>query len=934
MSKPQINQGLLTEETNDEGLRKMAEVLSEADTSRLARQALEERQTPDDSLSQDPAEPPPTNSAVPAAQAKPKSTEAKTDPPPAKRAPGTSAKTPAAIAPANQTAAAAALENPSKPVIDVTDSPSENAKLITLPKLNQTELSELLSSLELKLGAEKSYKAVAPGSLRVLPPLPEGMTAGPILAKPSSEGRAILRIGYRRFLSQPTRLWAQGVLLDNKGGISGRNTDLESIDAAVEMLLASVEQMKKGLSAGDLAHELIRLSYIDVKGAMLALKGFGIETAEDLAQIPSPVAFEKLPLVAPMPSPSAEQTRLLGSDKEATKGAFELSVTPSIATPLPSDANTARASQLLVYYHPAHPEQFSKIKKLLNEYIDRPDRQIFVEGMVLEVSEDGLKDLGVEWQFREGNFDWIIGSISPAGLAQSTAQFGFDSLKDADKNWVAKLKALVRSGKAEVLSRPSVLTLNNRQATIRVGTDIPIATSQQEGGFSGPGQVAFNFKYLATGISLNVMPRANESGNEVSLLVDTIVSQVVPGAELALRSSSGEVLASAPTISTRRIQTYARINNNTPFIIGGLVSKEHTMVRDKVPLLGDIPYLGVFFRSEKTSTKKREVIVVLTPHVLEPEQATTPGRFLPKDEDRFDDFGNALFRDTYRIRSEDIFDLKFITENPRLQHFRSVAERAIGQDFRLATVPPFSEFAENRVPGESILVRRMVWEVVRRLSTEKGQVSNKWLDKYINLERLILFESQQGGAFNVQFLERILARLGDAKNRESFLAKSSGKALVLTFPSAVPSTTPDEKITMPTPEVRMVDCAERKTWNKLLWDLNQPDAKGASRYSVILHDKSDFVRLQRALVLKKILNLNGGGPRMTLRNFNLGKILLMPEPKADQFHLVDAETAQYFFEIEKYYEVALHVIDKAMSEMEEVLKRPEFEAFRTEAGGR
>ncbi|MBM3841229.1 MAG: hypothetical protein FJ398_25400 [Verrucomicrobia bacterium] len=793
------------------------------------------------------------------------------------------------------------------------------SKLISLPKLSATEIDELISAIQLKLETEQNYRLAQPAELASLPPIPSGLNPGPSLSKTTPNGRALLRLGHRRFLSQPAQLWVDGaIIVATDPATLGVNPDVSAISTMVDALAASAEERKKNLDSSDLGRRLIRLSYIEMAGAMKALKGFGVNTADELSGVPKPITFEQLPLVAPMPSPDTNYVSLLGAEK-VEKGPFELSLTPSVATPLPGVVNTAPTEQLVVFFHQAHPEQFGRVKQILDEFIDRPERQIFVEGMVLEINEEGLKELGIEWQFKEGNFEWIAGSLAAPGTALSTAKFGFDSLQDLDKNWVAKLKALVVEKKAEVLSRPSVLTVNNRQATIRVGTDIPIATSQQEpGAFAAPGTVAFNFKYLATGISLNVMPRANEAGDQISLLIDTIVSAQVPGADLELRSASGALLASAPSMATRRIQTYARIDNNTPFIIGGLVNKEYATTRDKIPLLGDIPYLGALFRSKRTTSSKREVIVVLTPHILEPEKGKLFGQFLPKDEDRFDEFGNILFRDTYRIRSEDVFDLSFITDNPRLQRFRDEAHRAILRDFRLAYSEPYSQFADNRFPGENILVRRMVWEVVRRLSTTNGVPNSKWLDSNINPERLIVFESQQaGGGFGVQFLERILSRLAGVKDFDAFLKGKSGKALVLTFHGKAPVEAMAEPITVPIPEFRLLDCPDhQKAWNTLLWDLNQPDDKGLPRYSIVLKDRSDLVRLQRALIVKKIVALNGGNIQISLSNFSLGKLLLMPEPKPDQFHPVDGEVAQYFFQIEKYYEATLQVIERTLARME------------------
>lgn len=807
------------------------------------------------------------------------------------------------------------------PYIDPESLNGAFGKFVALPKLSSTEVQELLAALQLKIEGKLGYRSAAPATFSSLPSMPSGLTAGPVLSRATPEGVSVIRMGHRRFLSQPTQLWIEGMTIATSDARPEKDPVINEIIAEANNAIALLEERKKAFAQGDLERRLIRLSYIDVAGAMSALKGFGINTAPDLDSVTAPLSLEQLPLVAPMPAPAADQVSLLGGGQATEKGPFELSLTPSVATPLPGVVNTAPASQIVVFFDPATPEQFGKVTTLLDTLIDLPERQIFVEGMVLEINEDGLKELGIEWQFKEGNFEWIAGSVAAVGTAAKSADLLFDTAADHDQNWVARLKALVREKKAEVLSRPSVLTVNNRQATIRVGTDIPIATSQQEAGsFAQPGTVAFNFKFLATGISLNVMPRANKAGDEVSLLIDTIVSAQVPGADLELRSDSGALLASAPTMATRRIQTYARIQNNTPFIIGGLVNKEHSTIRDKVPLLGDIPYLRVLFQSKRTTATKREVIVVLTPHVLEPAQEAAFGRFLPKDQDRFDQFGDQLFRDTYRIRSEDVFDLSFITGNNRLQHYRELGRNALARDFRLAEEPPFNAFANNRFPGEDILVRRMVWEVVRRLSTSDGKVNTDWLSAMINPERLILFESQQtNGGFNVQFLERMLAQASGAKDFDEFFNRNPGKALALTYYSAATASEPKSKQTMtvPIPIFRMIDCPDhKKTWRKLLWDLNQPDEQGRARSTILLRDRSDLLRLQRALIVKKIVDLNGGNSHMTLANFSLGKMLLMPEPKPDQFHPIDGEVARYFFEIEEYYKATLQVIEKTIREVD------------------
>jgi hypothetical protein len=390
------------------------------------------------------------------------------------------------------------------------------------------------------------------------------------------------------------------------------------------------------------------------------------------------------------------------------------------------------------------------------------------------------------------------------------------------------------------------------------------------------------------------------------------VSARVPGEDLEIRSTDGVLLATAPTVSTRRVQTYSRIRNNTPFIIGGLVLRENTTELDKVPLLGDIPLIGVAFRAEKTTTSKTEVIIVLTPYVVPEDQYIA--RSLPKDEDLFDSFGNELFRDSYRIRTEDVFDLSFLFENKRLQTYCDLAREAIGNNFRLADREPFRSFNGGRIPGEDILVTRMIYEVVKRLDTADE----------IALRRVIFFEGQQEplGGYDVRFIERTLAQLGGGVSPGAFFRNMPGKALAVTYSYDRESMDPDRLASEPIPELSIVDCPDRGAWGEMLWELNQPTADGRDRYTILINDESDLERLRRALALKRIVMLNGGNEQLMLRNFSVGKVLLMPELKPDQVHVIDADVARYFFHTEHYYAATVRQIEKRLTELDAELRRP------------
>jgi general secretion pathway protein D len=795
----------------------------------------------------------------------------------------------------------------------LTGLPPEGAGLIALPKLSNTEINEISAHLALFLESEFGYTTAPMTVNDALPIPPKGIIGGRTVARGTDAGTHVLRFGCRRFVSQPPQLWTLGVIVGPDGSLAV-NPDREKIEPKVTEIVATVNEMRQGLQVRDLEAKLIQLSYVDATAALNMLQGMGVTTMNKPTELPSTVDFPKLPYVVSIEDPGKEYTGLIGADTKMGGGNFKISLSPGVASNMTDNAIASPTNQLLVLFHPAHPEHFSEVRQILDTLIDRPARQIFIEAMVLEISEEGLRDLGIEWNWMGGNDVLTLsGGSSNAGVSTDTLNLTIPEISNLsdlfeakfDWDWEVVIRALIRTGKAEILSRPGVMTLNNRQSTIRVGTDIPIASSLQ-GNYGG--KVSFSFEYLPIGILLNIRPRISESGAEVSMLIDTVVSARVPGEDLELKDPSdpGLVLASAPTVSTRRVQTYGRIANNTPLIIGGLVSREKIVTMDKIPFLGDLPLIGMAFRSEIRDNLKREVIIVLTPHVLSSKEELR--RSLPKDDDLFDSFGNKLFRDSYRIRSEDVFDLSFLLENRRIATYRQKARQVAQQDFRLGEQEPFRSFVRDSVPGESILVTRMIYEVIKRLD----------IAEKIDPSRIIYFESHQAAGYTVKFLETLLNEEGGGQIRDF-----EDKALAITYRYDRESLEEGRLGTEPIPEIRLIECPNRDVWASKLWELNQPLPDGRHRHTILIQNEQDLLRLRRALALKRIVVLHGGADELRLRHFSVGKVLLMPQWKKHQIQVADSETAMFFFHTEHYYAAALAEIEKQLKALDLKLREPE-----------
>lgn len=695
-----------------------------------------------------------------------------------------------------------------------------------------------------------------------------------------------------------------------KPHVSGKASSLSAcllmLGLSAFFAMPTPTQAQETVAVHSIATQRMRLSYTDPKRCLEVLKIYGINTG-----IPgNAIKQGQLPVVVAIPSTALHETI------QDVNKSFPL----TDADPL---------NELLIFYDRAQPSQLSRVVRMIREEIDVPARQIMIEAMVLEISESGLDRLGVEWNLAgpSSNFTELQVGVVVENLDNINDQLSVGMPKIFGE-FDVKIRALMADGEAEVLSRPSVLTLDNRMAFINVARKIPIAETK----FQGNNNIStVSFRNETVGIQLAVRPRINDEGQEVSMQVNATVSAVVPNEDVEVRDSSGDrVVAVAPTISIREVKTYARIANNTPFIIGGLIAKDDLRIKRSVPILGSIPYLGRAFGSEQVDQLKREVIIVITPFVL-PEEVNNQtealdkivGRFLPKGEDTFDSFGNELFRDAYRIRDEDVFELNFLIENEHLNKLQAKAEAAVDQDYALRSQYPFSSFANGRLPGENILVYRQMYEVIKRIK----------MDDRVDSARSLVFEPKAVAdeGFEVSFLEKLLLERAQAhagaeaakriKNIEGVWTYFEDKALTISYRDYGKTADLSEALESPVPSIEIVDVPDRAAYERLFWELNQPDVQGRLRNTIILHDEDDLRRLKRAIVLRDTVTLNAVDRTLTLDNFSVGRFLLLPTRDASKVDLVDGQVARLFFLTERYYDALRRELREASEALEVELKK-------------
>jgi general secretion pathway protein D len=244
--------------------------------------------------------------------------------------------------------------------------------------------------------------------------------------------------------------------------------------------------------------------------------------------------------------------------------------------------------------------------------LDKPKPQVLINVVFVQVTHDKGVDLGSEAVFN----GTIAIKNEPRGIA--TTKFGVaDALNDPtqfgafyrilSQDVNATLRALASVSKTEILSRPSVLTRNNQQATIMVGQSVPIITNSR---VSDQTNTTINtVQYQDIGIILRVTPFITQEG-----LVEMIVSPEISSLSATTVPISNTV--SSPVIDKRSADTVVVTPSDKTIVIGGLISNQTTDRDSKVPILGDIPILGYAFKRKQKADVKTELLIFLTPHVI------------------------------------------------------------------------------------------------------------------------------------------------------------------------------------------------------------------------------------------------------------------------------------------------------------------------------
>jgi general secretion pathway protein D len=303
--------------------------------------------------------------------------------------------------------------------------------------------------------------------------------------------------------------------------------------------------------------------------------------------------------------------------------------------------------------------------------LDMPKPQVLIKVVFLEVDLDNASELGIEGGMvnnsgglsqSAGNvlglsgLNSVVTNFNALGQPMSSALSPGSSLASSGgfyqivgSDFQATLKAVATSGKAQVLSRPSVLARDGQLAQIVVGQSIYLPTGVTFTS-TGSGTTAFpiiNGSYQNVGIILNVTPYIGDN-NLVEMILQPQISSVDTSSQGQVIAEGGGLLGSspifAPNLDVRSADTVVVTPDAEPVVIGGLIGDDKSTSVTKVPFLGDIPLLGNLFKSTTKTDNKTDLLIFLTPHIVQaPEQLapvpamekgqfSSPTNYAPEEE--------------------------------------------------------------------------------------------------------------------------------------------------------------------------------------------------------------------------------------------------------------------------------------------------------------
>jgi general secretion pathway protein D len=259
------------------------------------------------------------------------------------------------------------------------------------------------------------------------------------------------------------------------------------------------------------------------------------------------------------------------------------------------------------------PQRWRAIRDVLAR-LDQPARQVVIEVTVAEVTLTDDLSHGIEWALKNVGIDGMNGPVTALGGSTPDAGGLVWRALSGSGQVKAVLNLFAKDSRVSILSTPRLMVKSGETASIDVGTEVPIVTAQATAADlptnNGNSSILQSIQYRKTGVLLEIEAVVH-SGQRVDLKLSQEVSEATP-------TDTSDI--SSPSIFSRKLQTSLSLSDGQSMLLGGLISSSKTDGKTKVPLLGDVPVLGRFFQNRSVHGTRTELLMLITPYVVEDAQ--------------------------------------------------------------------------------------------------------------------------------------------------------------------------------------------------------------------------------------------------------------------------------------------------------------------------
>ncbi len=276
-------------------------------------------------------------------------------------------------------------------------------------------------------------------------------------------------------------------------------------------------------------------------------------------------------------------------------------------------------------------KQLNRVEKYIESVQERMHKQLLLEVRILEVTFTEGQQMGIDWS----KFNLSLSGVAGASAERTNGVVTHDNLYSAGFNFSMEglMNFLKQHGEVEILSSPKVMTLNNQPALINVGDQINYKYETGQVGTVGIGtpssSTTFSLGSVFVGLSLSIIPEIMDNGN-IILRINPVDSRIINEDDETNANineidplNTNNIRSIPPDMKIKQLTSIVKVKDGSKVLIGGLVQKEKYNIDNKVPILGDIPYLGRLFHSTTTKKIKKEFFVVVVPTIIKEDRMPT-----------------------------------------------------------------------------------------------------------------------------------------------------------------------------------------------------------------------------------------------------------------------------------------------------------------------